>query len=137
MLTFEPNFSIDGENGETTTITELRNAQVIPSPAPTVKRTRGRPRRQPTPATTNPENDVCENTPPNSVGSKRRNESDGESQPASDNEAKRQRSEDDDELQMKYQQYWDKHCPALLTSTAKLVEPPPKQTRAGRSDEQR
>ncbi|KAG8200522.1 hypothetical protein JTE90_000597 [Oedothorax gibbosus] len=130
--------SIDGENGETTTITELRNAQVVPSPAPPVKRTRGRPRRQPqsSPATTTPENDGCENTPPNSVG-KRRTESDNDSQPASDTEAKRQRTEDkDDEMQMKYQQYWDKHCPSLLTSTAKLVEPP-KHSRAGRSDEQR
>ncbi|GBO38825.1 hypothetical protein AVEN_11075-1 [Araneus ventricosus] len=101
-----------------------------PTPPATTKRPRGRPpRRQPAPSTSpmvipassavENESEICENTPPNSVDKRKL---DGDSQPDGDSEHKRQRAEEDtsEETRMKYQQYWDKHCPTRLQT--KLIE---------------
>ncbi|KFM69554.1 Sister chromatid cohesion protein PDS5-like protein B-A, partial [Stegodyphus mimosarum] len=125
--------SSETENSQNSSV-ELKNTQSVvdvPNVAvPAVKRPRGRPRRQNTVPTTTatgsssasvePESEMCENTPPNSVD-KRKTQSEGESQSEGEPESKRQRIEDDiEETRLKYQQYWEKHCPARMQT--KLVD---------------
>lgn len=155
---FAENFeSVDGDlenhqnsfkvvNSEGISITELKN---VPAPAasPTTanvqkvtKRPRGRPRVHPLPSSsaieaTTVDNEICENTPPNSVDKKKESENMPESGP----EAKRQKLDEENitDTQIKYQQYWEKHCqPRSQTSKNPNGTGPNKGDKSTRSDEQ-
>lgn len=115
------NSVLNSESEDSQNSSSFRNVANNIVPPPAVKRPRGRPRRNPLPATSTVSlSEMCENTPPNSAD-KRKIQSDNGSQSENETESKRQKVEEgSDEMCAKYQQYWSKHCSTRLQT--KLVD---------------
>ncbi|XP_054724365.1 sister chromatid cohesion protein PDS5 homolog B-A-like [Uloborus diversus] len=112
--------SLPIENNQHLTNMDARSSPSF-SRGSTLKRPRGRPRKV-YPTSTPPsyanqnasaDSEICENTPPNSVDSKKAQQATIAVGAEIDPEIKRQKLEEDiTETERKYKEYWDKHCPA-------------------------